>query len=233
MSFMTGLQLKHFRKQKRWSQKVTAGHLKLTQPYLSLLETGNRPLTEDLTARAVRVFGLPAANLPVKKDLSRVSITADNCLTKELSAMGYSGFSHVKPSSRLKNPAEVLVSALGADKLDARLVEALPWLVAQVPETSWVKVIAAAKVKDLQNRLGFVTSLARAVAERRGEQKEVARLKRREDALAASRLLKEDTLCADSLTEAEKRWIRQNRTAEAEFWRVLSDLKAEHLSYAG
>lgn len=232
---MTGTQLKQFRKQKRWSQKAAAQRLQLTQPYLSLLENGTRPLTEDLTARAVRAFGLPAAHLPVKKDLSRVPVADDDCLTKELTAMGYSGFSHVRasPPSRLKNPAEVLVSALGANKLDARVVEALPWLVAQVPETSWSEVVRAAKVKDLQNRLGFVTSLAHAVAERRGERKEAARLKRREDSLADSRLLKEDTLCADSMTESEKRWVRQNRTAEAEFWRVLSDLKAEHLSYAG
>ena len=230
---MTGLQLRQFRKQKRWSQEVAAGHLNLTQPYLSLLEKGARPLTDDLTVKAVRVFGLAAATLPVKKDLSRVSNTDEDSLVKELAAIGYSGFSHVKPSSRLKNPAEVLVAALGANELDARLVEALPWLVAQVSEASWGKVIAAAKVKDLQNRLGFVTSLARTAAERRGELKQAARLKRREDALAASRLFKEDTLCADSMTETEKKWIRQNRTAEAEFWRVLSDLKAEHLSYAG
>lgn len=228
---MTGQQLKQFRKQKRWSQKTAANHLGLTQAYLSLLEKEKRSMTDDLTTRAVRVFGLPATNMPVKKDLSRVSIGGSDLLTRELSAIGYSGFSHVKPS-RLKNPAEVLMSALGADELDARVVEALPWLVSQVPAASWSKVVQAAKVKDLQNRLGFVTSLARAIAEKRGELQKADRLKRREDALAGSRLFKEDTLGGDSLTETEEKWIRQNRTAEAEFWRVLSDLKAEHLSYA-
>ena len=228
---MTGQQLKQFRKQKRWSQKTAAKHLMLTQAYLSLLEKVKRPVTDDLTTRAVRVFGLPATNLPVNKDLSRLSSGGSDLLTRELSAIGYSGFSHVKPS-RLKNPAEVLMSALGADELDARVVEALPWLVSQVPAASWSKVVQAAKVKDLQNRLGFVTSLARAAAEKRGELQKADRLKRREDALASSRLFKEDTLGSDSLTETEEKWIRQNRTAEAEFWRVLSDLKAEHLSYA-
>lgn len=228
---MTGLQLKQFRKQKRWSQKVAAKRLRLTQPYLSLLENGTRPLTDDLTDRAVRVFGLSATSLPIKKDLLHLSPVGDDDLTRDLAAVGYSGFSHVKPS-RLKNPAEVLVAALCANKLDARVVEALPWLVSQVPETSWGKVVRAAKVKDLQNRLGFVTSLARMAAEKRGDKKKAAVLEHRETALADSRLFKEDTLCADSLTETEKRWIQQNRTAEAEFWRVLSDLKAEHLSYA-
>lgn len=230
---MTGLQLKQFRKQKRWSQKAAAGRLGMTQPYLSLLEKGTRSLTDDLTARVVRVFGLPAANLPVKKDLSRLASAGDDDLTRDLAAAGYSGFSHVKASPRLKNPAEVLMSALGANKLDSRVVEALPWLVSQVPEASWSKVVRAAKVRDLQNRLGFATALARLAAEKRGETKKAERLKRREDALADSRLFKEDTFCNDSLSETEKRWVLQNRTPEAEFWRVLSDLKAEHLSYAG
>lgn len=229
---MIGTQLKQFRKQKRWTQKAAAKQLRLTQGYLSLLEKGERPVTDNLTERIVRVFGLPAAGLPVKKNLARLSPAGADNLTRELAAMGYAGFSHVKPS-QLKNPAEVLVSALGSRNLDARVVEALPWLVSQVSDASWGEVVRAAKVKDLQNRLGFVTSLARLVAERKNESKKAAQLKRRETALADSRLFKEDTLCADSsLTETEKRWIRQNRTAEAEFWRVLSDLKAEHLSYA-
>lgn len=228
---MTGQQLKRVRKQKRWTQKQAAKNLRLTQGYLSLLEKGKRPLTEILTKKVIHVFGLSPAALPVKKDLTRLSFGKDKGLTRDLAAVGYPGFSHVK-SSRVKNPAEVLISALGADKLDARVTEALPWLVSEVSEADWSKVVAAAKVRDLQNRLGFVTSLARKVAEKKGEKEKVAALKRREVALADSRLFKEDTLCADSLTEAEKRWISENRTAEAEFWRVLSDLKAEHLSYA-
>lgn len=234
---MTGVKLKQFRKQKKWTQKEAAARLGVTQAYLSLLEKGRRPVTDDLTEKAVRAFGLPAANLPVKKDLSRLLLLprggaeSDDELTRRLAALGYSGFSHIK-ASRLKSPAEILIAALAAPKLDARLVEALPWLIWQVPEASWGKVVAAAKVRDLQNRLGFVTSLARKAAERAGDRKKAAALKKREAALADSRLFKEDTLCSGEMTETEKRWLRQNRTAEAEFWRVLSDLKAEHLDYA-
>ncbi len=46
---------------------------------------------------------------------------------KLLAAFKYPGYTHVK-ASELKNPVEVLVSALGADNLEARLIEALPWL---------------------------------------------------------------------------------------------------------
>lgn len=229
---MTGGQLKQLRKQRRWTQKEAAKKLELTQAYLSLLESGNRRLTDDLIAAAVRVFRLPAANLPVGRELSYLGSMNNHELTRNLAAIGYRGFSHIKPS-RAKNPAEVLVAALGNNRLDARLVESLPWLVSEVPETSWDKVVRAAKIKDLQNRLGFVTVLARLVAERREENKKAERLKRRETQLAPSRLLQEDILCNDSLTETEKNWIRQNRLPEAEFWRVLSDLKPEHLNYAG
>lgn len=229
---MTGRQLKQLRRQKKWTQKESAKKLGLTQAYLSLLESGKRELTDDLTAAAVHVFQLPAASLPVSRDLASLKDTDNNQLIRNLAAIGYGGFSHMKPS-RLKNPAEVLVAALDNNQLDARIVESLPWLVSEVPEISWNKVVRAVKIKDLQNRLGFVTALARVVAERRGESKKAERLKRRETVLAPSRLWQEDVLCNDSITETEKKWIRQNRLPEAEFWRVLSDLKPEHLSYAG
>jgi hypothetical protein len=43
-------------------------------------------------------------------------------------------------------------------------------------------------------------------------------------ALERSRLMREDTLCHESLTEAERRWLRKNRPAEAKHWRLLTDL---------
>jgi transcriptional regulator with XRE-family HTH domain len=229
---VTGAQFKKFRKEKGWTQGETAKKLNVSQGYLSLLEKDERRLTDNLIKKAVRVFGLRAGKLPVDKDLTKLPATNEEKLASELAAIGYPGFSHIKPT-RLKNPTEVLLSALKSDKLDARIVEALPWLMLQISELNWKKLVRAAKVTDLQNRLGFVVSLARKTAERMGEEKKAESLKRKEKSLADSRLLKEDTLCSDSLTRAEVKWIRQNRTSEAEFWNVLSDLKVEYLSYAG
>ncbi len=227
---VTGTQLKKFRKEKRWTQDQTAKYLNVTQGYLSLLEKDERPLTDDLIKKTVKVFGLQARKLPIDKNLTNLPPANEEGLVAALAAIGYPGFSHIKASG-LKNPTEILISALSCNKLDARIVEALPWLMLEVSELNWKKLVTAAKVIDLQNRLGFIVSLARKVAETMERQKKAESLKKKEELLADSRLLKEVTLCSDSLTEEELKWIRQNRTSEAEFWNVLSDLKVEHLSY--
>jgi len=92
--------------------------------------------------------------------------------------------------------------------------------------------MTAAKAHDLQNRLGFVTSVARRLAEMNGEGAKAALLGRREAELEQSRLEREDTLCHDSLTESEKRWLRERRSEEAKRWGLLVYLSPEHLSYA-
>jgi hypothetical protein len=116
--------------------------------------------------------------------------------------------------------------------LDSRLVEALPWIVLKFPDLDWQWLANAARVNDLQNRLGFVTGVARRLAERLGEQETAALLAREESALERSRLMHEDTLCHASLTETERRWLRKNRPREAKHWRLLTDLTPEQLDYA-
>jgi len=49
--------------------------------------------------------------------------------------------------------------------------------------------------------------------------------------LDRSRLAKEGTLCHDSLTEAERKWLRVNRPPEAAHWNLLTDMKAENLPH--
>ena len=132
----------------------------------------------------------------------------------------------------MKNPAEVLIAAISADNLEARLIEALPWVLLRFSNlVEWEHLVNAAKLKDLQNRLGFLTSSAYRLAEKSGDTEKAAELKRRLNELEKSRLVKEDTLCRQSMTEAEKRWILQNRSADAEHWNIISDLSAGHLRY--
>jgi hypothetical protein len=66
-----------------------------------------------------------------------------------------------------------------------------------------------AKIPDLQNRLGFITTVARKVAENKSDKPKAALLSQRETQLEESRLAREDTLCHDSLTEAERGWLRK------------------------
>jgi hypothetical protein len=44
--------------------------------------------------------------------------------------------------------------------------------------------------------------------------------------------MREDTLCHESMTEAERRWLRERRPEEARHWNLLTGLVPEHLSYA-
>ena len=55
-----------------------------------------------------------------------------------------------------------------------------------------------------KNRLGYVTNVARRLAELRGEREKAALLATEESRLERSRLAREDTLCHESLTEVEK-----------------------------
>lgn len=225
---MTGNQLGQHRRKGRRTQVEAAKQLGVSQTYLSLLESGKRPVTAGLREKAVRVFGLSPAEVPAKLEDARS--VSDDQLAADLSALGYEGFSHVKPSRR-KNPADVLLSALNSPNRDARLVEALPWVVLNYPDMPWAKLLKTAKSYDLQNRLGYVTHLARRAAEHRGEHDKASNLERLEHELDHSRLVREDTLCKEAMTTAERRGLETNRPPEAKHWNLLTNLSPEHLSY--
>jgi len=91
-----------------------------------------------------------------------------------------------------------------------------------------------AKLRDLQNRLGFVTTLASRLGTSQSsneptEERRSRRLKEYAGVLDRSRLAKEDTLCHDSLTEAERKWLRVNRPPDAAHWNLLTDMKDANL----
>jgi transcriptional regulator with XRE-family HTH domain len=219
------------RERKGWDQAVAAPRLGVSQPYLSLLETGRRRVPEELARKAARVYGLSAATLPLEASWERLKPADEALLAAELASLEYPRLSYLKPR-RGRNPAEILMSALAASDLDSRLVEALPWVAWRFPEMDWRWLVGAAKLNDLQNRLGFVTSVARRLAERQGDAGTATLLGEKESVLERGRLAREDTLCHDSLTDAERRWLRAHRPEEAKHWGLLTDLSPEHLDYA-
>lgn len=225
---MTGEALKTGREQASLTQQEAASRLGLTQAYLSMLERGRRPVTAELAAQATRVFHLPPTALPLEVDPPP---TLDESEFKsELGALGYPGFSYLRGKSHY-NPARLLFLALDQNELDRRVVEALPWLVYTYPEMDWEWLTRNAKLNDRQNRLGFVVALAEEFAEKTADESRKMGLSRQLAVVERSRLAREDTLSNDSMTQAERKWLRQNRPPKARHWNLLTDLDVKHLAY--
>jgi len=148
-----------------------------------------------------------------------------------MAALGYPGFAHLRAKAQ-RNPAEVLLTALNAANLDDRVTEGLPWLALAYADMDWDWAVQNAKLLDRQNRLGFVVALASQVASKSADSHRSGRLREYAEVLERSRLVKEDTLCHDALTEAERKWLRANRPATAAHWNLLTDMQAENLPHA-
>jgi hypothetical protein len=150
---------------------------------------------------------------------------------RELANLGYPGFAHHRTGKAAWNPAQLLVLGLAENQLDRRVAEALPWLAFRYWNMNWEWVFREAKVRDLQNRLGFTLLLALELAEQLQCTDAADRLGQAEQNLKHSLLAKEDTYCNDQMTESERRWLREHRSPEAAAWSLLSDLRAEHLAH--
>jgi transcriptional regulator with XRE-family HTH domain len=230
---MNGEELREARLGAGWTQQQAAGRLGVTQAYLSMVEHGHRVLPSVLVRKAVEILQASPTALPLREDW--VSPSSDSELRSELSGLGYPGFAHVRGRVR-HNPAEVLLNALNKSELDTRVVEGLPWLAFTYADLDWDWSVQNAKLHDLQNRLGFVTTLASQLGASQSSRQSTdearsRRLKEYAAVLDRSRLAREDTLCHDSLTEAERKWLRVNRPPEAAHWNLLTDMKAENLPH--
>ncbi|MCX6593128.1 MAG: helix-turn-helix transcriptional regulator [Acidobacteria bacterium] len=196
-----------WRKRNGLTQVAAASLLGVSQPYLSLLEKGARPLTAALRNRMKTDSG---------QDERRNS---DDLFRAQLSGLGYPGFAHVEKSRRKPRPDSLLMAVLAQPDADARVVEALPWLVtASKHQLDFASMVRHAKLQDLQNRLGFLLQVS-------GVETPGGLLAVRE--LDRARLLREDTLCWDSMPAATREWMRSNRTPLAAHWNVLTRLQAE------
>lgn len=225
---MSGSELRDARVGRKWNQADLAGRLGVSQAYVSLLESGQRPVPERLTRKLVSVLGLPASTLPVSTEST--PLPADD-VARALSSLGYSGFAHLRHARKF-NPAELLVRTLSSSNVEARLVEALPWVLVNYPNVDWPWLLREAKVNDLQNRLGFVVTVAREVAEKCGKSAAADVLRHWEGVLENSRLQKEDAFAQDALTDVERRWLRSNRSKAAEHWNLLTAVNAQTVADA-
>jgi hypothetical protein len=89
------------------------------------------------------------------------------------------------------------------------------------------------KLKDVQNRLGFLVGMTKEFAVSRGKFRSALEpLSAVEMKLEHSRLAREDTLCRESMPAAERRWLASNRSPLARHWNLLTGLTVDQLSYA-
>jgi transcriptional regulator with XRE-family HTH domain len=230
---MTGAELKLARTGAGWTQTRLAEKLGVTQAYLSLLEGGKRRLPDRVQRAVTRLLRLSPTCLPLAVPRRLEKTVLDARLEQGLARLGYPGLAYLRTPGESRNPGEILLMALSADDLDPRLAESLPWLLLRFDGLRGEELFRHAKLTELQNRLGFTISLARRVAEcnprfshRQDE------LKRWEELLEPSRLAREDTYGRKEKSERMRTWLRENRSADARHWNLLTDLKPEHLPYA-
>jgi transcriptional regulator with XRE-family HTH domain len=218
---MSSEQLKRARLERGWSQQQASERLGVTQAYVSMMESGRRSAA-PLARKLMQVYDLPPTVLPAHE--VRENVTADS-LAHELALLGYPGFAHLRRGGGRKvNPAEFLLSALAQRNLEARVAEGLPWVVLRYPDMPTDFLVPETLKRTLQNRLGFVVTLAR-LAGRKND------LRPLEQTLADSKLEKVDSFCKE-LNDAERRWLQEHSSEEAREWHLLSDLRPEELRYA-
>ena len=225
--------LRDARNRCEWTETQAAHRLGMSQSYLAMLESGQRRVTPRLARRFKAVYGLSPTTLPTPDLFNpRMDVSGEE-FASMVSALGYPGFAYMKPRVRERNPAEVLLEALRQHNIEPRVVEALPWLLLHYWDMDQTWLVRQAKLNNLQNRLGFVASLAKQVSKRpmpTSEGREQA-LEELGNLLEESRLVREDTFVKRVNTDVEREWLRKNRSEEAKHWNLLTNWRPEHLQY--
>ncbi len=225
---MSGADVRAARERRGWQQEQLAERLGVSQGYVSLLESGRRSVSKRLAAKLVSLLSLSPSALPVPTPKA----LPNEQVARALGRLGYPGFAYLSNGAKV-NPMEVLLGALLADDVDARVVEGLPWLLLRYPDVDWARLVTYAKQHDAQNRLGFLVALAHRLAVANGDAATAELLERREQSLQRSLLQHDDAFSRTSLTQAERRWLVANRSPEAKRWNLLATLNVDRLLNAG
>jgi transcriptional regulator with XRE-family HTH domain len=214
------------------TQAGLAMKLGQSQGYVSLLENGRRTPSPTLARRLVKVLGMPPTALPFEVDERASRRDRPEWIVKCLASLGYPGFAYLDRTRHSTNPAEVLLRALRAPRLEPRLVESLPWLLLGFTGFDRSPLVRTARALNLQNRLGFVVALARAVARRNPDYAHrLPELDRLAADLEPYRLACVDDLGQGFRSARLREWVRRNRSEAAVHWNLLTDLTPEHLPH--
>jgi transcriptional regulator with XRE-family HTH domain len=229
---MRGPELKAARRRARLSQVELSQALGISQAYVSILERSSRAVPQ----RIARVLAALLEFRPTELPLSSAPVgKGDECnesLTRTLAQFGHPHFANRAEGRASQNPTGFLISALASlERAGADVITALPWILLEF-EVDSEYLATTAIASGLQNRLGFLVSLARVIAQR-----ELRFLHRHyeldslEQRLDASRLAREDTFGGRELGEGMRAWLRENRTDAARHWNLLTDLAPQDVNY--
>jgi transcriptional regulator with XRE-family HTH domain len=222
---VNGLQVRQTRERLGLTQQLAARRWSVSQAYLSLMERGRRRVPERLARQLVRTEPNLVTALPL-----HLSDRALEDLPKLLGSLGYPGFEYLAGPRTVANPAAVVLAALKAPRVAARVTEALPWVLVRFPDLDWDWLLAEAKLANVQNRLGYLVSLAKQLAKAKNDATTAKTLEAAQLQLDEARLAKEDTLGRD-VTEVERQYFREHRPQAAAYWNLLTTLRAEDLRY--
>ena len=114
---------------------------------------------------------IEATSLPLDEDVTATWDAAT--LAGVIADLGYPQFGHLRGSWK-KNPALVLLNALSMDDLEVLSLRLLSWLVVHYHDLDWNWSIPKIKQRNLQNRLGFIVTLGRRVAEKENYERTAA-----------------------------------------------------------
>ena len=221
---MTPEQLQAARKAARLTQQQAAARLGVSQPYLALMECSRRPVPARMQSKIAKLYNLGPIALPLE---SRFIHSPDaSTLAYAVANLGYPPFRHLR-RGRTANPALVLLAVLSSNAVEVRVIEALPWILGEYIDLDWDWLVRECKLRDLQNRLGFLITLLQRAARKESNRVWEQRLGPIAEILNRARLAREDTLCQENLTFAERRWLRRHRSAEARHWNLLTDVDFE------
>lgn len=222
---MKGAALRQARTNAGMSQVEAAARLDVSQTLFSLMEKGLRSVTPSVAQKAVTWLHVTPEELP----LSLETRHNDDQLATDLGTLGYPGYSYLHGEHR--NPAEVLLDALDRPNLDARLAEALPWLPLRYPNMNWEWLTAEARLRNRQNRLGFVVALAAKLAKKRAKRVAAERLSQVLATIEESRLAKADTLGQEWWPPGQRSFARKKRSRLAAHWNLDTRLTEEDLAH--
>jgi transcriptional regulator with XRE-family HTH domain len=223
---MIGKALVESRKKRGLTQEETAKLLGVSQPFLSQMESGQRPVQDAVAMRAFELLGEPTL-LPLNPNRHE----DETKLADELGGLGYPGFSHIglRPS---RNPAELLFDALNRPDLDTRIAEGLPWIPLRYSDLDWTWLLSEMKLRNHQNRLGFVVGLALQLVQRLQEHGGAKdRLDAVESELEKARLANPGTYCHDSWSKRQRDQTDKRRSDLAKHWNLTTGVKLEHLEH--